>query len=453
MKLILGFALPLLAGLVFQQFYSMMDTIIVGKYLGVKQLAGVGATGAVNFLVLGFCNGLCSGFAIPVAQSFGAGDEHLLRKYVANSAWLAIIFSTVITVTVCLLCRQLLGWMNTPKDIFEHAYSYIFVIFLGIPAIFLYNLVSGIIRSLGDSKTPVLFLVIAAFLNIVFDLVAILVLHMGVEGAAWATVLAQLISGFSCLIYMRKNYDILRFEPGELRFDPACASRLCGMGVPMGLQYSVTAIGSVTLQTAVNGLGSGAVAAVTAAGRINGLCCCPLDALGSTMATYSGQNIGAGKLERVKSGLHSAIVIGSGYALLALAVMAVFGKGIILMFLDADQIQVMHDARMMLMINAAFYIPLTLIYIYRFSIQGMGYSGLAVIAGVFEMVARVFVGMVLVPMAGFTGVCFANPVAWVMADVFLIPAYRYVYRRIAGKLGIPEEGRRKALKPKACLAK
>lgn len=292
-KLILSFAVPLLLGMLFQQFYSMVDTIIVGKSLGVDQLAGVGSTGAINFMIIGFCNGVCSGFAIPIAQSFGAKDYKRLRKFVANAAWLSIAFAAVMTVVVCVLCRQILFWMDTPENIFEYAYSYIFIIFLGIPATYLYNLLSGIIRSLGDSRTPVIFLVISAMLNIIFDLLAILVLHMGVAGAAWATVLSQLISGILCFLYMRKQYDILKFEKDEMKFEGRQAIILCNMGIPMGLQYSITAIGSVILQTAVNSLGSQAVAAVTAAGRISGFSCCPFDALGSTMATYAGQNVGA----------------------------------------------------------------------------------------------------------------------------------------------------------------
>lgn len=248
-KLILSFAVPLLLGMLFQQFYSMVDTIIVGKSLGVDQLVGVGSTGAINFMIIGFCNGVCSGFAIPIAQSFGAKDYKRLRKFVANAAWLSIAFAAVMTVVVCVLCRQILFWMDTPENIFEYAYSYIFIIFLGIPATYLYNL-SGIIRSLGDSRTPVIFLVISAMLNIIFDLLAILVLHMGVAGAAWATVLSQLISGILCFLYMRKQYDILRFEKDEIKFEGRQAIILCNMGIPMGLQYSITAIGSVILQTA-----------------------------------------------------------------------------------------------------------------------------------------------------------------------------------------------------------
>ena len=433
-SLILGFVAPLLLGLLFQQFYSMMDTIIVGKYLGVKQLAGVGSTGAVNFLVLGFCMGTCSGFAIPVAQSFGAGDYRMLRKFVANAAYLVAAFALVITLTVCLLCRNIIAWMNTPADIGGYAYQYIFVIFLGIPASMMYNFLAGVIRSLGDSKTPVMFLVIAACLNIALDLFSILVLRMGVSGAAWATVLAQLISGILCLLYMRRNYEVLRFSGDETTPDRFCLSKLCGMGLPMGLQYSITAIGSVTLQTAVNSLGSTAVAAVTAAMRVNGFCTCPFDALGTTMATYTGQNIGARKLSRVREGVRAGCFIGGSYAALALTVIMAFGRPLVLIFLDSSEEAVLSNAVMIMTANASFFIALSLIFVFRYVIQGMGFSRLAMVAGVFELFARGFVALVLVPALGFLGVCFANPVAWIMADVFLIPAYVHVYRKTQRRL-------------------
>jgi putative MATE family efflux protein len=427
-KLILSFAVPLLLGMLFQQFYSMVDTIIVGKSLGVDQLAGVGSTGAINFMIIGFCNGVCSGFAIPIAQSFGAKDYKRLRKFVANAAWLSIAFAAVMTVVVCVLCRQILFWMDTPENIFEYAYSYIFIIFLGIPATYLYNLLSGIIRSLGDSRTPVIFLVISAMLNIIFDLLAILVLHMG--GAAWATVLSQLISGILCFLYMRKQYDILRFEKDEIKFEGRQAIILCNMGIPMGLQYSITAIGSVILQTAVNSLGSQAVAAVTAAGRISGFSCCPFDALGSTMATYAGQNVGAGKLDRVGKGLKSASFIGGIYAIIAFFVLSLFGRQIALLFVSADEIAILDHVKQFLVFNTAFYIPLCLVNTVRFCIQGMGYSRLAILAGVCEMVGRIIASLVLVPLIGFVGICLASPIAWIMADLFLVPAYCHTINRM-----------------------
>lgn len=320
--------------------------------------------------------------------------------------------------------------MDTPENIFEYAYSYIFIIFLGIPATYLYNLLSGIIRSLGDSRTPVIFLVISAMLNIIFDLLAILVLHMGVAGAAWATVLSQLISGILCFLYMRKQYDILRFEKDEINFEGRQAIILCNMGIPMGLQYSITAIGSVILQTAVNSLGSQAVAAVTAAGRISGFSCCPFDALGSTMATYAGQNVGAGKLDRVGKGLKSASFIGGIYAIIAFFVLSLFGRQIALLFVSADEIAILDHVKQFLVFNTAFYIPLCLVNTVRFCIQGMGYSRLAILAGVCEMVGRIIASLVLVPLIGFVGICLASPIAWIMADLFLVPAYCHTINRM-----------------------
>lgn len=309
MKLILGFAVPLLFGLLFQQFYSMVDTIIVGHYLGVDALAAVGATGSVNFLIIGFCMGVCNGFAIPIAQEFGAGHVENLHKCVANSVWLSVLFSVIMTIVVVLLCRPILQLMRTPDNIIAGSYAYIVIIFAGIPVVYLYNMTAAIIRSLGDSRTPVVFLVMAAILNIFLDLLLIIVIPMGVAGAAVATVAAQAIAGLCCLVYMCKKFSVLKLTKEEWRWNGLCVSKLCGMGIPMGLQYSITAIGSVILQSAVNGIGSDAVAAVTAGSKLSMLLMCPFDAMGSTMATYGGQNIGAGKLERVDQGLKSCTLL------------------------------------------------------------------------------------------------------------------------------------------------
>ena len=298
MKLILGFSVPLLFGFLFQQFYSVVDTVIVGQFLGMNALAGVGATGSINFMIVGFCMGVCSGFAIPVAHKFGARDYSGMRQIVANCVWLSLLFSAVMTVIVVFLCDDILRWMNTPEDIFEDAYSYILIIFIGIPATYLYNMLSGIIRSMGDSKVPLFFLVLSSVLNIGLDLLCIVNLRLGVAGAAIATVVSQLISGVLCLFYMIKRYEILHITKEEWKINTHHMKVLCGMGIPMGLQYSITAIGSVILQTAVNGLGSLAVASVTAAGKVSMFFCCPFDAMGSTMATYGGQNVGAKKLDR-----------------------------------------------------------------------------------------------------------------------------------------------------------
>lgn len=430
MKLILGFATPLLFGFLFQQLYSVVDTIIVGQFLGVKALAGVGATGSINFMIVGFCMGVCNGFAIPVAHKFGAKDYSGMRQMVANGVWLSIVFAVLITAAVTLLCKEILTLMNTPTDIFENAYIYILIIFWGIPASFLYNMLSGIIRSLGDSRTPLLFLLVSSVLNIGLDLLCILTFRMGIAGAAVATVVSQLISGILCLFYMKKKFEILRIEKEEWKVNFGYMKVLCSMGVPMGLQYSITAIGSVILQTAVNSLGSTAVASVTAAGKVSMFFCCPLDALGSTMATYGGQNVGAKKLDRLGKGVLSGSALGIGYALIALVVLFFFGDWFIGLFVTAGEAEIVINARQMLLTNALFYISLAFINIFRFMIQGMGFSMFAVLAGVFEMVARTLAGLFLVPALGFTGACLASPLAWIFADAFLIPAYIHVRRKL-----------------------
>ncbi len=430
MRLILGFSIPLLFGSLFQQFYSMVDTVIVGRFLGMNALAGVGATGSVNFMIVGFCMGVCGGFAIPVAHKFGARDYSGMRQVIANCVWLSAGFALVITVAVCLLCRNILMWMNTPEDIFADAYIYILIIFMGIPASFLYNILSGIIRSMGDSKTPLAFLTLSSFLNIGLDLLCILVFRMGVAGAAVATVVSQLVSGLLCLLYMMKKFEILHISKEEWRVNPGHMKMLCGMGIPMGLQYSITAIGSVILQTAVNGLGSLAVASVTTASKVSMFFCCPFDAMGATMATYGGQNVGAKKLDRVGEGLRSCTLLGASYAVIAFVVMYFFGDDLAALFVDEAGGRMLADARTFLVINSAFFIPLALVNIVRFLIQGMGFSAFAILAGVFEMAARTLAGLVLVPKLGFIGACFASPLAWVAADLFLIPAYLHVKHKL-----------------------
>lgn len=437
-KLILGFAIPLLFGMLFQQFYSLMDMIIVGKFLGAKSLAAVGATGSINFMIIGFCMGVCNGFAIPVAQRFGAKDEKMLRCYVANSVWMSILFAAVMTVTVTLLCRNILLWMDTPSDIFEGAYTYIFIIFVGIPAIYLYNLLSGIIRSLGDSRSPLIFLVISSVLNIGLDIISILVFHMGVAGAAWATVLSQAISGVFCLFYMKKKFPILKIRKEEWRIQGKCIGHLCSMGIPMGLQYSITAIGSVILQTAVNGLGSVAVASMTAGGKISMFFCCPFDAFGSTMATYAGQNVGACKLERVTKGMVQCSMLAAAYCVLAAVIMIGFGDKLALLFVDHTEVEIIRNVGEFLKWNSLFFIPLALVNIVRFSIQGLGFGKLAIFAGVAEMAGRSIVGFGFVPMFGFTAACLASPIAWILADAFLLPAYHYCTRRLERIMKQPE---------------
>ncbi len=430
MRLILGFSMPMILGNLFQQFYTLIDTMIVGRFLGKLALAGVGSTGAVNFLIVGFCIGTSSGFAIPVAQRFGAGDHAGLRRFVANAVYLGAMISAAVTILVTLLCGRILNAMNTPADVYPYAYSYILVIFLGLPVTLCYNLLAGIIRALGDSRHPLIFLVISALVNIALDLFFIRGLGLGVTGAALATVLSQVLASVCCLVFMRTSLEILRFKPGEMAPDRDHMRKLLAMGLPMGLQYSITAVGSVILQTAVNGLGSDAVAAVTAAARVSMFFCCPFDALGTAMSTWGGQHVGAKKLDRVGEGLKDSVLLGCVYSVLAFGILWFFGRDLAGLFVDAGESALLDAAHTFLIVNSAFYIPLALVNIVRFLIQGLGFPTFAILAGVCEMIARITVAAVLVPAAGFFGACFANPCAWIAADLFLIPAYFHEMRKL-----------------------
>ncbi len=429
-RLILGFAVPMLFGLLFQQFYSMVDTVIVGNWIGIDALAAVGSTGSINFMVIGFCMGVCSGFTIPVAQRFGSKDYEGLRKFVGSAIWTAAAMAAVMTILVCVFCKDILVLMRTPEEIIDKAYSYIFVIFLGIPVTYLYNLVSGIIRALGDSRTPVYFLVLSALINIGLDILSVAVLGMGVEGPAWATVISQAISGILCLIYMKRKFEILHLSKEERKHDKHCIKTLLSIGLPMGFQYSITAIGSVVLQSSVNTLGSAYIAAVTSAMKVSMLFCCVFDALGATMATYAGQNAGAEKTDRITKGMIWANVIGIIFSVIACVVLIFFGRDIVSLFMEGDEKLILDSAHQLLIVNSSFYTFLTLVNVVRFCIQGMGYSTFAVFAGVCEMIARSAVGFGLVPLFGFNAVCFANPLAWIAADLFLVPAYIFCLKRL-----------------------
>ncbi len=427
LPIILSFMLPLLLGLLFQQFYSMVDTVVVGNFLGMEALAGVGSTGSINFLVLGLCNGVCAGFAIPVAQKFGEKDTQGLRNFVGNMIWLGGLIALIVTLITTVGCEEILVAMDTPEDTFRYAHDYIFLIFLGIPATMLYNLLSGILRSLGDSRTPLLFLIFSSLLNVALDVLCVVTLRMGVAGAGWATLLSQLVSGLLCLVYMAKKFPVLHLEKENLRIQGYYVRRLLIMGLPMGLQYSITAIGSILLQTAVNGLGSAVMAAVASGSKVSALFATPFDAMGTMAATYAGQNLGAGKLDRVRTGVRECAVLGCVYSLVALAALYFLGGNMAGLFLNGSDAasagKILPLAHRMLTVWGIFYIALMFVNLVRFTIQGLGYSNLAVLSGVFEMIARGGVAVGLVPLVGFDAVCIASPAAWVLADCFLIPAY------------------------------
>ena len=435
LRLIVSFALPLLFGVLFQQLYSFVDTAVVGRFLGPERLAAVGATGSVNFLVIGLCLGLCSGFSIPIAQAFGAKDDREVRRCVWHAIVLSAVLSLVFAAASFLLCRPLLRLMNTPEEILDHSARYIGIIFAAIPCCVLYNMASGILRSLGDSRTPVVFLVMASLVNIVLDLFLIIVCRLDVAGAAIATAVSQLLSGIGCVIVMVRRFPILHLGREDRVLDPSLARKMLGTGLPMGLQFSITAIGSVVVQWSVNGLGVNAVAAISGGVKLSAFFACVFDALSSTMATFAGQNMGARKLNRIHQGLRWTSLLGIGYCLLAFGVVALFAGPLLGLFIDAETSpEVTAMGIRYLTINAAFYIPLLFVNIVRLSIQGMGFTRVAMLAGLFEMVARTVVALFVVPAAGFTGACFANPAAWVLADLFLFPCYYQVMHSLRQRL-------------------
>ena len=418
------FAVPVLFGLLLQQVYSLVDTAIVGHALGVMALGGVGATGSVNFLVIGFCGGLCTGMAIPLAQAFGAGDYRQLRRYVAGCVWLGIAMSALLLALTLPTTRALLKLMGTPEEQMGYAYDYIFIIFIGIPATILYNMGACVLRSLGDSKSPVWFLAIASVINIVLDLLTVCVLGMGVAGAAIATVVSQLGSGVLCVWYMRKHFAVLHMEKDDWRLRKAEALRLLGMGVPVGLQFSITAIGSVMLQSAVNSLGAVCVSGVAVASKIYMLLCCPIDALAMAATNFTGQNLGAGKYDRIRQGTYACLLLGIIYCAMYIVIARFGTQYLVLLFMNADEAQSVLDYTQRMSYAYAYGTPLLLgVNVFRLSIQGMGYSRLSLISGLLEMIARTAVGIWGVPQFGFAAACLASPLAWALADCFLIPAY------------------------------
>ena len=430
LPLIFNFTLPLLLGNMLQQTYSLIDAAIVGKFLGINALASVGASTSVVFLILGFCNGCCGGFGIPVAQKFGARDYVSMRRLVSVSLKLAGMMSVGIALITCLLCAFILRTMQTPENIFQDAYWYLLITFIGVPCTFFYNLLSSIIRALGDSKTPFWFLLFSTILNVLLDLLCILVFHWGVAGAAIATVFSQGVSAVLCYFYMYRKFEILRMQPADKRFRPELARQLIFVGVPMGLQFSITAIGSIMLQSANNALGTACVAAFTAAMRIKMFFLCMLESLGIAMATFCGQNYGAGKPERIWTGVKAASLMMIVYVAAVAIILWGFSEKFVLLFVDPSETEIIADAALFLHISVSFFPVLGLLCILRYSIQGAGYTKLAMFSGISEMIARILVSVVVVPLWGFWAVCFGDPTAWVFADAFLIPAFIYVYRRL-----------------------
>ena len=427
---ILRFAVPLVLGYILQQMYQVIDAAIVGRWIGVDALAAVGASASVMFLIMGFCNGSCAGFAIPVAQAFGAKDYAKMRSYVSNATRIGVVFAVVITLLSCAFCSHILRIVNTPADIFHDAWVFLFLQFLAIPFTIAYNLQAGLIRALGDSKHPFYFLIFSSLFNIALDVLLILVLGMGVMGAGLATLLAQAFSSVLCYGFIRHKMTILIPQGDERAYDNKRISILLNNGVPMGLQFSITGIGIIMLQSANNALGTLYVASFTAAMRIKYLFTCVFENIGVAMATYCGQNIGAHQIERIRRGVLDAVRIMMVYFVITFLLIYPFADTMMALFVDSSEQAVIANAAQFMRIANYFYPTLGLLTILRYSIQGLGYSNLSMLSGVMEMIARCGVSLWLVPALAFTGVCLGDPVAWVAADVFLVPAFCLLYRHL-----------------------
>lgn len=428
MKMILSFTFPIFIGNVFQQFYNMADAVIVGKFVGTKALAAVGSTGTIMFLIYGFVVGMTAGFTVLTAQKFGAGDMRAMRQTVAGASILSLIVGVILTAAFMILMKPWLMAMNTPEDIFADAYAYIMIVSAGILAQMLYNLLASVLRALGNSKVPLYFLILSALLNIVLDLVLIIVFHMGAAGAAVATVVSQGVSGLLCLVYIVKCVPVLRMSRDDWRPSGHLLKTQMRIGIPMALQYSITAIGTMMVQSSLNILGSTLVAAYTAAGKIEQVVSQAYVALGTTLATYSAQNIGAGDVPRIRRGFWATTWIGVIYSFAAAALVMTVGKYMTYLFVSEDVELIMDSVDLYLKCVGILFIPLAIVNIYRNGIQGLGYGLLPMMAGVAELVGRGVMSVIAAQQKSYLGVCLASPAAWVLAAALLIGMYFYVIK-------------------------
>ena len=410
--------------------------MIVGKFVGTTALAAVGSVGTIMFLIIGFMLGLTAGFTVLTAQRFGAGDMKGMRKTVGSAATLSVIMTVIMTTISMLGMKPLLKFMNTPSDIFADAYHYIMVICAGIFATVLYNLLASILRAIGNSQIPLYFLILSALLNVVLDLLLIIVFRMGAAGAAYATVISQGVSGVLCLIYIIKYVPELRLKADDWRFRSEIAKKEILVGIPMGLQYSITAIGTMMVQSALNILGSYAVAAFTAGNKIENIFTQAYVAIGTTMATYNAQNIGARKLDRVRQGFNSAHIIGITYAIVTGVIIFFFGKYLSYLFISDNAAEVIPMVDTYVKCVAVFFIPLHFVNALRNGIQGMGYGLLPMLAGVAELAGRGITAMIAAAHKSYFGACMASPMAWVLAGGLLIIMYFYVMKDMKRRLGL-----------------
>lgn len=429
-SLITKFIIPIIIGNIFQQLYSMVDTIIVGRFVGVDALAAVGATGSVTFLILGFTQGLTTGFTVMTAQRFGAGDREGMLKSIGSAVILSVIVTVIMTIVSMLGMDALLTVMNTPENIFDMAKEYIMVICAGICCSVLYNIQASILRAIGNSVVPLVLLLISSVVNIVLDYVLIVYGHMGVAGAAYATVISQGLSGVLCLIYIIKKVPTLHVERKHFQLDEQCVRNQFGVGIPMALQFSITAVGTILVQAALNLLGSTVVASYSVSCKVEQLVTQPFAAMGVTMATYCAQNRGVNDLNRIKSGVKVANVMSAVYAIVVYGVVYMILPYVIRLFVTEDIDVVLGYAETYIIICGAFFIPLGMIFIFRNALQGCGFGFIPMMGGVVELVSRCVAAFVAARLLSYEGVCFANASAWLTAGIFLWLAYRVLMKKM-----------------------
>lgn len=429
-SLLLKFMIPLILGNVFQQLYNMVDTIIVGRFVGVQALAAVGATGTIMFLIFGFTQGLTTGFTVLTAQRFGAGDEKGLKRTVGNAATLSLIITIIMTVVSVTCIDWILTVMNTPEDIYDMAKEYIVIVCLGMIFSTLSNLTSSLLRAVGNSKIPLYTLIIATFINIVLDLVLVVVIPMGVAGVAIATVIAQAIGGMLCLLYIVKKVPLMHISKEDIKLDYDCASRQMRIGVPMALQFSITAVGTILVQAVLNLFGSTAIAAYTAACKVEQLVTQPYNAMGMTMATYSAQNMGIHDVERIRKGTRIANGISAVYSVIVYGIVILLLPYLIQLFVGEGTAEVLAYAKTYIYLCGAFFIPLGMIFIFRNVLQGCGYALMPMLGGVVELACRIVAAAFAVKLHSFAGVCIANASAWLITGIFLAIAYLVLMRKL-----------------------
>lgn len=440
LKLIFLFTIPLLIGNIFQQFYNMADMIIVGQTLGKNALAAVGATGSITFLIIGFAQGLTSGLSIITAQRFGAKDYQGVKKSFAVSIFISAIVTILLTVLSLVFVHPLLLLMQTPKEILADAQTFISIILIGIFAAMAFNLLSNMIRALGDSRTPLLFLIIASVINVVLDLVLIINFHMGVAGAGIATVTAQIVASLLCVIYIQRRIPNLQIRKKDFAFSKRDIRDHLNAALPMGFQTSIIAIGAIVLQGALNSLGTDAVAAQAAAGKIDQFAIQPMMSFGITMATFTAQNYGAKKYGRILEGVKSALSLSIIFSFFAGGIVIFFGKQLVTLFVSASETQVIHLSQVYFNINGSLYWVLAILLVVRYTLQGLGQSVIPTLAGIMELVMRSFAAILLTAMFGYVGAAAASPLAWIGSTVVLVFSYLKAIKRLKQlEAGVPPE--------------